>query len=172
MNGRIDILVMRPGKGGGLRFPARQSQNNHQQQEKEIPKMKKVLVSLAAIAAVVSMASSKSMAYSQYRDDVNNTCGTSYSCSFCHETSNKQAYLDNGACNFCPNDADCTTNPPPSTCTDTDKDGYFAEPGCGQLYDCNDSNINIYPGAREIPCDGVDQDCSGADKLKGKGCRR
>jgi hypothetical protein len=114
------------------------------------------------------------MARSSYLNDVNATCGTSYDCNFCHNSSaNEQAYLSDGACAFCPNDSSCTTAPPPSpTCTDADKDGFFAEPGCAQLYDCNDRNTNIYPGAREVPCDGVDQDCSGADKLKGKGCRQ
>ena len=135
--------------------------------------MKKAIVFLVAIVAVLLLSSTVTMAFSNYRDDVNATCGTSYDCNLCHDNSNKQAYADSGACFFCPNDADCTTTPPPApTCTDADKDGYFAQSGCAQLYDCNDGNINIHPGAREIACDGVDQDCSGADKLKGKGCRQ
>jgi hypothetical protein len=78
---------------------------------------------------------------------------------------------------ICPTAKACNPDDPPVVdCTDADNDGYFAEPGCGQLYDCNDDpaagGFKIYPGAPEIACDGVDQDCSGADKTKGKGCRK
>ncbi len=49
------------------------------------------------------------------------------------------------------------------TCTDGDGDGYFAEGGCGTTIDCNDGDATIYPGATEIPDDGIDQDCDGVD---------
>ncbi len=42
--------------------------------------------------------------------------------------------------------------------TDDDEDGFSEEQG-----DCNDDDATIHPGADEVPYDGVDQDCDGAD---------
>ncbi|MFH1463219.1 MAG: MopE-related protein [Pseudomonadota bacterium] len=47
---------------------------------------------------------------------------------------------------------------------DRDGDGYSAPDG-----DCDDGDASVYPGAPEIPCDGVDQDCDGADLLDADG---
>jgi len=53
--------------------------------------------------------------------------------------------------------------PAQSTCTDNDEDGYAIEGGsCGPV-DCDDTDGDIYPGAQEIPYDGIDQDCDGSD---------
>lgn len=57
---------------------------------------------------------------------------------------------------------------------DADGDGFGAgnpilfcsDPGAGYATnndDCNDTNYSIYPGAPEIPDDGIDQDCDGQD---------
>jgi uncharacterized repeat protein (TIGR01451 family) len=54
------------------------------------------------------------------------------------------------------------TTPPPATCTDADGDGYAVEGGdCGPV-DCNDSNVNVHPGATEVCDNGIDDDCDGA----------
>jgi hypothetical protein len=52
-------------------------------------------------------------------------------------------------------------HPPAGTPTpapvDADRDG-FSPP-----VDCDDTNSRVYPGAVEVPNDGIDQDCNGAD---------
>jgi serine protease AprX len=56
------------------------------------------------------------------------------------------------------------------TCTDTDADLYFLEAGCGTAVDCNDLDAGINPGACDIKSDGIDQDCDGQDRTRGKAC--
>ena len=61
-------------------------------------------------------------------------------------------------------------NPPEPVCTDIDGDGFFADAGCGGQLDCNDLDAGINPAACDIKRDGIDQDCDGSDRTKGKGC--
>ena len=44
--------------------------------------------------------------------------------------------------------------------TDRDHDGYSALFGGG---DCDDTRADVFPGAEDIPGDGIDQDCQGGD---------
>ncbi len=58
----------------------------------------------------------------------------------------------------------------PTGCSDSDADGFFAEASCGTETDCNDFDATINPAACDIKRDGIDQDCNGKDRTKGKTC--
>jgi len=60
------------------------------------------------------------------------------------------------------------TAPPP--CVDTDGDGFYGQVNCGTAVDCNDASPAINPAACDIVGDGIDQNCDGVDRLKGKAC--
>ena len=40
---------------------------------------------------------------------------------------------------------------------DNDNDGYYSN------VDCDDSNPQVFPGALEVPCNGIDENCNGMD---------
>ena len=46
---------------------------------------------------------------------------------------------------------------------DADADGHLSLADCAFGTDCDDSDATINPDAEDIPYDGIDQDCSGAD---------
>lgn len=48
----------------------------------------------------------------------------------------------------------------PIICTDNDQDGYNVTGGSCGLVDCNDSNLNIHPGADDSNCNGIDENCN------------
>lgn len=48
-------------------------------------------------------------------------------------------------------------------CNDSDGDGYFSQAVCGTLIDCNDNNTGVHPGAAEISCNAIDENCDGVD---------
>ena len=75
-------------------------------------------------------------------------------------------YADFTVCDFGEDCSDCGAR------YDQDGDGYYDDEGTVPLdvtlvLDCDDSDAAIKPGGTEIPNDGVDQDCSGADEITG-----
>ena len=58
----------------------------------------------------------------------------------------------------------------PTGCTDADADGFYAEANCGTVVDCQDLDATINPAACDIKRDGIDQNCDGVDRTRGKTC--
>jgi putative metal-binding protein len=51
--------------------------------------------------------------------------------------------------------------PPPAAPPPVDRDGDGISPPA----DCNDTNSAVWPGSREVPGNGIDDDCTGGDQL-------
>ena len=80
-------------------------------------------------------------------------------------------YCDDGGpfaqYNICGFGSDCSDCSPRY---DDDGDGYYDDEGTTSLntslsLDCDDSDSTVNPGGTEVPNDGIDQDCSGADEI-------
>jgi hypothetical protein len=97
-------------------------------------------------------------------------CGTANGCDYdgddCDDT---DEFINPGATEITCNGVDDDCNAATLDAPDADIDTYDvcnpSDPGDtdGRDADCNDSDDTINPGATDEPCDGIDQDCSGAD---------
>ena len=65
-------------------------------------------------------------------------------------------------CDGFDNNCDAVVDEGCLTCTDEDRDSFFAQAGCDTDVDCNDDDPFTNPGANEICGNGVDDDCDGA----------
>lgn len=77
-----------------------------------------------------------------------------------NEYPNQTWYLDGDGDSY----SDGTTN---TESCERPVDYYLASELTATSGDCNDDNLNINPGAIEIPSDGIDQNCDGSDQLLG-----
>jgi len=57
------------------------------------------------------------------------------------------------------------TGSPVEECIDSDGDGYSISGGDCGVVDCNDHNLNVYPGAVDVCGNGVDENCDGSDSI-------
>jgi hypothetical protein len=86
-------------------------------------------------------------------------------------TSIEQGVVNGGLINFnppSPSSDDWVYHLKSTQCIDNDGDGYGVD--CFKGPDCDDANPVINPGACDVLNDGIDQDCNGRDRTKGKAC--
>lgn len=140
--------------------------------------MKRFLVISAGMFLAVPLLVSTSFARNNMQSDLNDTCGTSYSCGFCHIdpggggplTPEGDAYLTGGACAICPTEPACNTQ----GCS-----GYSDKTSCNNDITCTWSNKNkvctddpdaCQPAGAEICDSGLDEDCDGAIDCSDSDC--
>ncbi len=74
-------------------------------------------------------------------------------------------------CNGIDEDCDLVDDCDEIVCVDNDMDGFYNHDAnaCPTGTDCNDSNVDFNPGATDIECNGVDENCDNIDWCPGSG---
>lgn len=141
--------------------------------------MKKVILGVLFGLLAVAFMTTTSSARNSQMNDLNDTCGTSVSCGYCHIdpggggplTPEGDAYLTGGACAICPDAPTCSGSG--GTCSAiTDRKVCNATTGC--TYDngaklCVEENPGCIPEP-EVCNDGIDNDCDGATDCADSDC--
>ena len=126
---------------------------------------KMIFVLLIATIALSFFITGSAGAKNSFLSEINSVCDTVYDCTLCHDEGPggplNQVGIDYADSGYDPNFF-CPVAPP----VDGDRDGFTID------LDCDDNDPDIFPGAVDICRDGIDQDCDGKDRTKGKGCPR
>jgi parallel beta-helix repeat protein len=91
-----------------------------------------------------------------------------FECPIGNDCDDNNASINPGADEIYCNDRDEDCNAVyECSCSDNDDDGAPAlTDTCPLGFDCDDSDPNRYPGAREINCNGIDENCDGEDQCE------